>query len=135
MKGIHYSDKVLDKGTTITSKVHENDNFEHFHALYAKVAKQLGLYFPNTYGYAYPIGIIRKHKHFKIVEAPNNKITKCDFRFSLTLLLEDNFYTPLALSRALADDSLVIENAKKYFNQKVEKEHTEYISDSFQTLS
>ena len=130
-KGKHYSKNEILLESNIYSNAHKLIHYDYIHAIYKKVANELGLYFPYKFGFAYSLNkddIGFKHKYN--IEANNNKVTKCDFRYSLQILLEDSFYSPLSLKYALKNPKHIENHAKMYFNCE-DDNYSEYISDLF----
>lgn len=121
--GYHYSSKKLKIGDIITSN-NNKDGGTNFYGkwglkvynkiwkAYKRVANQLNLYFPFTYGFAY--GEKLKHNrsgYMYVVKAPSNRVTKCNYDHSMLLILENSFFTPISLPYALKHRNALIKNA------------------------
>jgi len=132
-KGHHYSKNEILLNSNIISDAYKLDHYDYVYSVYKKVADELGLYFPEKFGFAYSTNKeLSGFKNKYIVSADKNKVTKCDFRFSLQILLENSFYSPISLEYALDKESKKsLENhARMYFNCE-DDNYSEYISDSF----
>lgn len=138
-KGFHYSDEDLEIGSTIISKIDSltasSKNYKKHYVtiwnVYKAVADKLGLYYPKNYGYAYPTEREVFKKHAYLVTAPVHRVTKCDYRYSIQLMFEDSFFSPMGLKYALNPENYnaLVKHAYHYFTP--EKHHIECISDAF----
>lgn len=138
--GYHYSRQKLKVGDTITSMTHPISDkygpnvYNKIWTAYKTVANELGLYFPNTYGYAY--GEEKKHiinGYMYVVQAPSVKVTKCNYDYSMQLILENSFFSPMNLMYALKNRDALLKAAFDYFSPSDTK-HIEYISDCFKIV-
>ena len=66
------------------------------------------------------------------VECNPEFVTKCDFRYSLQLLLEDSFFSPISLRYAMNNLDQLKEHAEKYFRPSFIDNNNELISDRFE---
>lgn len=145
-EGFHYSKKDLKIGDTITSDL-GNKNVEHYDYLwqaYSDVANGLGLYFPKRYGYAYDVqkssqfpatvksydGSLKERYHEYVVTVDSKYVTRCDYRFSILLILDNGMLTPISLNYAMKHRNALLKHAFEYFSPTRE-EYVELISDKF----
>jgi CO dehydrogenase maturation factor len=103
-----------------------------------KVADELGKYYPENFGYAYP----EKREHFGssyrcyVVTADENKVTKGNFNFSIYAMMARGFGSFKGISsleeRKLSIDTWIEASARTYF--AAEGKDIEYISDCFEVI-
>ena len=135
-KGVHLSDTLLNVGDIITSKQSIEVMFPVLYDNYKKIANELNIYYPINFGYAYSIDKSYNadlFNHTYIVEAPIDCVTKGDYRFSIQLLAENSFFSPISLNYALKNPIKFSEHIKHYFDC-IDSNYIEYISDAFEII-
>lgn len=139
MEFIHYSsNKEIPLGSVIFSEQHKGSTFKRFYAIYKKVADELGKYYPESFGYAYP----EKREHFGnryrcyVVTADECKVTKGNFNFSIYAMMARGLGSFKGISsleeRKLSIDTWIEASARTYF--AADGKDIEYISDCFEVI-
>ena len=135
MRGYHYSTLVFEPGTIITSVQSVGETYKIVHGKYKEVANELGIYFPDNYGYAYKN--IRTNSHFvsapNEVFAPDDKVTEGNLNHSvLYVMYHLRSFIPrgIPLEDRLCERNIVLRvEAKRYFTKLDRDDEIELISD------
>lgn len=131
-KGLHFSKIDIGTGSIIISNASKLEYYDEIWSEYKKSADELGLYFPYDFGFAYSETKedLKYHSKKYLVECENAEVTRCDYRYSMQILLENSFFSPMSLNYALKNRKELKEHIENYFNCK-DEEFAEYISDKF----
>lgn len=138
MEGHHYSTKPINVGETIISTQTNGQSFKLVWGIYKQVADELGFYFPEKYGYAYPTDVTRMqfdepgwNKH--TVEAPDDRVTTGNLDYSVLVTMSEHAYADrkiAVLADRLEDRNKRIKlRALRYFCWLDDPEKIELISD------
>lgn len=131
-KGLHFSKIDIDADSIIISNASKLEHYDEIWFEYKKVADELGLYFPYEFGFAYlnTKEDLKYHSKKYFVECEIDKVTRCDYRYSMQILLENSFFSPMTVKYALKNKKDLKKHIENYFNCKDEK-FAEYVSDNF----
>ncbi len=133
MLATHYSSNEIVGGSVIRSDQTKERLYRHVHAIYKGVADDLGKYFPDEYGYAYPIWTPRKKFPYVYqVTAEASYVTAGNFNHSLYVAIARvSEFTDkrLPLNQRVANrDGMIRQLAELYFAPGP-VEYRELISD------
>lgn len=139
MNGVHYSHSVLlALGKIITSEQTQQQTYKLVWDQFKTVADELGVYFPNEFGYAYPK--LAEPGRFTecatmLVEAPDDKVTRGNIDYSVYHVMAylgqiTNRKLPLA-ERLEQRAAAIRDRARKYFTELDDESKIEMISDQW----
>lgn len=99
MKAVHYSKNPIETGAIITSIANSYGTYQYTWGVYKKVADELGIYFPENYGYAYPDARpeFERYSEYK-VEAPDEFVSRCSLACSVMVAMD--IFSPSAIRRS-----------------------------------
>jgi len=143
VKGYHYSSERLKVGDIITSDAQIYTTFQSTWDIYARVAKELGKYFPVSFGHAYPT--IQERMNgcggwWYELEADAEFVTPGNFDFSLmaaqdacapSAIRRENPHLKTLDERKAAREMMIEQWARKYFTLLDNPDKIELISDQW----
>ncbi len=136
----HYSKKEIKVGSVIVSQC-INDEYQQFYQLvwdkYKKVADELGIYFPEKFGFCYSeIKKFKPERNLYQCEVDEQFVTRGDLDFSPYLIIESSFFSHISRDFFLNPEYGGIARGivMAYFHP-TNSDKVELISDQFQVVS
>jgi hypothetical protein len=137
--GYHYSREILKVGDTLISHQTNAKTYKLVWQLYKEIADELGVYYPDAFGYAYPMKKTGFTQKLYIVNAPIDYVTRGNFDYStyVTMANLSNF-----MDRSITNfderlenrNQLIIQQAKTYFTSITDINRVELISDQWRVV-
>lgn len=139
--GKHYSTKGIPTGSTIISLQTQAQSYKLVWSLYKQVADELGIYFPDAFGYAYTTDVGRpqfKHPTWKEYDVltDQERVTYGNLEYSvfatMAYLRDLTDRGIVDLAERLADRAKNVKlNAHRYFTLLDDPSQVEMISDNW----
>lgn len=137
--GYHYSREHLKVGDKIISHQTNAKTYKLVWQLYKEVADKLGTYYPNSFGYAYPMKKAGFTQKLYIVNAPIDRVTRGNFDYS-TYVTMANLGSFMDRNITNFDErlenrnQLIKQQAKTYFTSTADIDRVELISDQWRVV-
>ena len=138
--GYHYSTREINEGSVVYSKQDQSTTYQRFWKIYKSIADELGIFYPEKFGYAAPnrnYGASRGFPNCYEVRSEKNLVCVGNYHHSLYItmsigLQNGDFKKIRSLpERIAAQDKYIIGEARKYFTELTDVDSLEVISENW----